>query len=147
MVIILKTFYVFKLNKNYSVVAKNHPENIYILLNSIYTYKDGDIIVAFDLFNEICISINKDFFNIYFYNKLKNNDEYTKFKNIHMYNNYLTGEVSKMEVNISHIKIKSNIDENIFILNMLDNLFICNFKNSKYKYFTNKDRINSKMML
>lgn len=143
----MKTFYVFKLNKNYSVVAKNHPENIYILLNSIYTYKNGDVIVAFDLFNEICIPINKEFFNMYFYNKLKHNDEYTKFKNIHMYNNYLTGEVSKMEVNISHIKIKSNIDENIFILNLLENLFICNFKNSKYKYFTNKDRINSKMML
>lgn len=140
----MKTFYVFKLNKNYSVVAKNHPENIYILLNSIYTYKNGEVIVAFDLFNEICIPINKEFFNMYFYNKLKHSDEYTKFRNTHMYNNYLTGEVSKMEVNTSHIKIKSNINENIFILNLLDNLFICDFK-TKYYYFNKVSNKTNKL--
>lgn len=140
MVIILKTFYIFKLNKNYNLVANKNSENIYILLNSIYTYKKGDIIVAFDLFNEVCIPINKDFYNTYYFNKLKNDEEYTKFKNIHMYNNYLTGEVSKMIVGNSHIKIKSNEDNNIFIINLIDNLFLCDFKNGYYKYFNNKDK-------
>ena len=141
MVIILKTFYVFKLNKNYNLVAKRNPENIYILLNSIYTYKKGDIIVAFDLFNEVCNSINKDFFNKYFYEKLNIYDEYTKYRNVHMYNNYLTGEVSKMEVSISHIKIKSNISDNIFILNLLDNLFMCDFKNGYYFYNKRNEKV------
>lgn len=130
----MRTFYIFKLNKNYVSVAKNYPYNIFILLNSIYTYKKRDIIVAFDLFNEICIPINKDFFDKYYYNKLKSNEEYTKFKNIHMYNNYFTGEVSKMIVNISHIKIKSNIEDNIFITNLIDNLFICDFKENWFIY-------------
>ena len=130
----MKTFYIFKLNKNYDLVAKKHPENIFILLNSIYTYKKGDIIVAFDLFNEICTLINKEFFNTYYYNKLKVLDEYTKFKNTHMYNNYLTNETSKMEINNTYIKIKSNIIDNIFINNLLANMFICNFKNNNYIY-------------
>lgn len=141
MVIILKTFYIFKLNKNYSDVAKRNPENIFILLNSIYTYKKSDILVAFDLFNEICLPINKNFFNIYYYDKLKSLEEYTKFKNIHMYNNYLTEEVSKMEVNNCYIKIKSNMNDNIFLNNLLEYMFICDFKNRNYEY-----RIKSKII-
>ena len=141
MVIILKTFYIFKLNKNYSNVAKRNPKNIFILLNSIYTYKKRDILVAFNLFNEICLPINKEFLNLYYYDNLKSLEEYTKFKNIHMYNNYLTEEVSKMEVNNCYIKIKSNLNDNIFLNNLLDYMFICDFKNRNYEY-----RIKSKII-
>lgn len=143
----MRTFYVFKLNKNYISIAKNNPYNIFILLNSIYTYKKSDIIVAFDLFNEICIPINREFFDKYFYDKLKKKEEYTKFKHIHMYHDYFTGEESKMTVNVSHIKIKSNKEENIFISNLIDGLFICDFKNN-FCYFWNKiieERITSKV--
>lgn len=145
MVIILKTFYIFKLNKTYSDIAKKKPFNIYALLNSIYTYKSGSIQVAFDLFKEICIPINKEFFNEYYYSKLKILEEYTKFKNTHMYNNFLSGETSKMIINTSHILIKSNISDNVFILNLIDNLFICDFKNSYYKYSSSKEKMKEKL--
>lgn len=137
----------FKLNKNYISIAKNNPGNIFILLNSIYTYKKSDIIVAFDLFDEICMPINKDFFDKYYYNRLKNNEEYTKFKNIHMYHNYFTGEVSKMVINVSHIKIKSNKENNIFISNLIGELFICDFKNNMFIYWNRikEEQIHSKV--
>lgn len=139
----MRTFYVFKLNKNYISVVRNNPYNIFILLNSIYTYKKSDVMVAFDLFNEICIPINKDFFDKYYYDKLKDKEEYTKFKNIHMFHDYFSGEVSKMVVNISHIKIKSNIKDNIFISNLIEGLFICDFKNELYIYL---NKINDKQV-
>lgn len=137
----------FKLNKNYISIAKNNPGNIFILLNSIYTYKKSDIIVAFDLFDEICMPINKDFFDKYYYNRLKNNEEYTKFKNVHMYHNYFTGEVSKMVINVSHIKIKSNKENNIFISNLIGELFICDFKNNIFIYCNEikEEQIHSKV--
>ena len=144
----MRTFYVFKLNKNYITPAKKEPYNIYLLLNSIYSYKRTDITIPFNLFKEVCIPINKDFFDKYFYDKLNNDEGYTKFKSIHMYHNYFTGEESKMAVNISHIKIKSNIEENIFITNLIDGLFICDFKNS-ICYFCNKSydsRVGSKVV-
>lgn len=128
----------FKLNKNYISVAKNNPYNIFILLNSIYTYKKSDIIVAFDLFNEVCIPINSDFFDKYYFESLKEREEYTKFKNIHMFHDYFTGEVSKMIVNISHIKIKSNQEENIFMSKLIEGLFICDFNNN-FCYYWNKN--------
>ena len=137
----MKTFYLFKISENYINIAKKTPENIYVLLSSIYRQNKRNIDIAFNLFNEICLPINNEFFNDYIYKKLKSNEEYTKFKNTHMYNNYFTDEVSKMIIRISNIKIKSNIKENIFIINLSDlgNLFICDFENNYYDYFLNKE--------
>jgi len=139
MVIILRTFYVFKLKKNYTNIAASKPNNIYIMLKSIYSYKKKDIIVAFNLFDELCSPINIEFLNKYIYDKLKNNDSYTKFKNVHMFHDYFTDEESKMSVLKSHIKIKSTKENNIFINNIsyLTNLFVCDFIFNKYNYFDN----------
>lgn len=138
----MKTFYLFKLNANYINIAKFTPYNIFVLLNSINKHNKKEINVAFNLFNEICLPINNDFFNDYIYKKLKSSDEYIKFKNVHMYNNYFTDEVSKMIVGKSHIKIKSNFSDNIFKHNLMDlgNLFICDFENNYYDYFLNKEK-------
>ena len=133
--IILKTFYIFKLNKGIDKLAKKTPYNIYLLFNTIYRYNKKDVLVAFNLFDELCIPINIEFFNKFIYDLLKNNDSYTKFKSIHMYHDYLNNEESKMVVKKSHIRIKSNKDNNIFInnINNLSNFFICDFKNDYYR--------------
>ena len=133
----MRTFYLFKLNDIYSSIACSKPNNIYLLFKSIYTYDKKDILVAFDLFNDISMPINTDFIEIFIFNKLKIDENYTKYRNIHMYNNYLTNEVSKMSVLKSHIKIKSNMYNNIFINNLKDitNLFVCDFIFDKYDYF------------
>ena len=138
----MKTFYLFKINKNFINIAKKTPNNIFILLSSIYNQNKSDINKAFNLFNEVCLPINNDFFNDYIFKKLRVNDRYTRFKNIHMYNDYFTNEVSKMVIRKSHIRIKSNINENIFIINLSDlgNLFICDFDNKYYEYFLNNNR-------
>ena len=104
----MKTFYIFKLNKNYIDIAKKTPNNIFILLSSINNHDKENIIEAFDLFNEICLPINVEFFDDFIFKKLNNYDSYTKFKSVHMYIDYLIDEISKMNINYSHIKIKSN---------------------------------------
>ena len=130
----MKTFYIFKLNKKTLSIARKTPYNIYILLNTIYRQKRKELLKAYNLFDELCIPINNEFFNSYIYEKMKNNEYYTKFKSIHMYNDYLNDETSKMTINLSHIIIKSNKDKNIFIneIEELNDLFICDFKNNKY---------------
>lgn len=144
--IILKTFYIFNLNKSTHILAKKNPYNIYLLLNTIYNQNKLNIISAYNLFNEICNPINKEFYNVYLYDKLKENEYYTKYRNIHMYNDYMSDEISKLTVMNSHIKIKSNKEKNIFIDSIyeLDNLFICDFKNEYYKYLINKGKIKVK---
>lgn len=140
----MKTFYIFKINKKYNLIGISNPYNLYVLFKSIYDYKEKDIITAFDLFNEICLPINSDFFNKFIYDKLINDDLYTKFKNTHMYHNYFSGEESKMIIYKSHIRIKSNETNNIFLYNLKDitELFVCDFINEYYDYF-NKNKIKS----
>ena len=48
-----------------------------------------------------------------------------------------------MIIGKSHIRIKSNIDDNVFIINLRDlgNLFICDFEHSYYEYLLNKGKI------
>ena len=135
----MRTFYLFKLQENYKKIVRSNPNNIYLLLKSIYTYDKKDINVAFDLFDELCLPINIDYLNKCMYDRLKKDEYYTKFKNIHMYNNYFTNEVSKMNISFSHIKIKSNKDNNIFIDNIreLTNLFVCDFMFDNYEYLNN----------
>lgn len=140
----MKTFYIFKINRNYISIGLNNSLNLYLLLKSIYEYKDKDILVAFNLFNELCLPINIDFFNKYIYDRLKSDDLYTKFKNTHMYHNYFSGEESKMIIYKSHVRIKTNEDNNIFLCNLKDltELFVCDFINDYYKYYNgNKDSI------
>lgn len=142
----MKTFYIFKLNNNYINIAKKTPNNIFILLSSINNHNKKRIVEAFDLFNEICLPINVEFFNDYIFKKLNNYDSYTKFKSVHMYHNYFTNEESKMNINNSHIRIKSNKCDNIFITNLYDlgNLFVCDFNNEYYEYLLNRDKSISK---
>lgn len=140
----MKTFYIFKINRNYISIGLNNSLNLYLLLKSIYEYKDKDILVAFNLFNELCLPINIDFFNKYIYDRLKSDDLYTKFKNTHMYHNYFSGEESKMIIYKSHVRIKTNEDNNTFLCNLKDltELFVCDFINDYYKYYNgNKDTI------
>ena len=144
--IILKTFYIFNLNKSTHILAKKNSYNIYLLLSTIYNQNKINIISAYNLFNEICNPINKEFYNVYLYDKLKDNEYYTKYRNVHMYNDYMSDEISKLVVMNSHIKIKSNKEDNIFITTIydLDNLFICDFKNDYFNYLINKSKIKVK---
>ena len=146
MVIILKTFYIFNLNKTTHILAKKNPYHIYLLLLTIYNQNKINIISAYNLFDEICNPINKEFYNIYLFDKLKDNEYYTKYRNIHMYNDYMNDEISKLTIMNTHIKIKSNKEDNIFITTIydLDNLFICDFKNDYFNYLINKSKIKVK---
>ena len=99
--------------------------------------------VAYDLFNDISLPINSDFINLYLFNRLKEDDSYSKFKSVHMYNNYYTNEVSKLSVFNSYIKLKSNFYDNTFINNLkeITNLFVCDFMYDKYKFLNHKKSV------
>ena len=102
----MKTFYIFKINSEYN---KTKSTDLYIVFKTIFKQNKKNINMAFNTYNNIVSSINKDFFNKYIYELLYKEESYTKFKNIHMYNNYLTGEVSKMVINNTYILVKSKV--------------------------------------
>ena len=62
------------------------------------------------------------------------NMNYTNFNNTHMINNFYTDETTKLIVNNSHIKIKTNLEYPSFLndIKSMSNLFICDFINMDY---------------
>lgn len=130
----MRTFYVFKINKEFKVITKDEPYNLYLALNNIYTMDKSNVNLAYRLFDEICDISDTRKLDLQVFNKLKDNDYYIKFNNNHLINNYYTDENSKLTINKSFLKIKSSANYPTFfsILKSVPNLFVIDFTSKDY---------------
>lgn len=147
----MRTYYVFKINKYFSYVYKNKPYKIYKTIEEIYHVKEYDMVLTYKIYEQIALTFNKTKLNEYFNEVYKGNNFYHKNNNTHIYSdNY---EYTKLVVTNSNLKIKSNINNPIFfkdINNCYDNIFICDFINKDYFWLDKvikKDRQNDKMIV
>lgn len=112
----------------------NDKSNIlFKMFNEIYSSNDQDLINKFRLFEQITIPINKKIFNNYIMLKHRDDIFYTKNDNVHTIEN--DKEISRLTINNTFLKIKSNKNINIFIKDIVDSkecLFIIDFKNKDY---------------
>ena len=130
----MRTFYIFKINKEFKIITKDKPYNLYLALDNIYRMDAKDINLAYTLFDQICdvsktVNINSSIFN-----ELKDNDTYTKFNNSHLIYDYYSQENSKLTINTSYIKLKSTSNNPIFFktLKNIPNLFVVDFGSKDY---------------
>ena len=127
----MRIYYIFLIKKEIYEITKNKPENLYKLLESIYLLNNDDVVLGFKMFDKICKTINKKNFNKLLNDINIENLSYTHFNNTHMINDFLNNETTKLIINNSHIKIKSNILYPTFF-NSLENIpyiFVCDFIN------------------
>lgn len=112
----------------------NDKSNIlFKMFNEIYSSNDQDLINKFRLFEQITIPINKKIFNNYIMLKHRDDMFYTKNDNVHTIEN--DKEISRLTINNTFLKIKSNKNINTFIKDIVDSrecLFIIDFKNKDY---------------
>jgi len=130
----LRTFYIFKINREFKTITYKKPYNLFLALNNIHNMDTSDIHLATKLFSEICDETDTKKMNLSVFNKLKHSDSYTKFNNNHLINNYFTTENSKLTINRTHLKLKSTINDPSFfdILKHIPNLFVIDFKSKDY---------------
>lgn len=130
----LRTFYIFKINKEFKTITKNKPYNLYLALDNIHKMDTKDINLAYRLFDEICDIDKKVNINASIFNEFKDNDSYTKFNNNHLIYDYYTKENSKLTINTSYLKLKSTSNNPIFfnILKDYPNLFVIDFGSKDY---------------
>ena len=112
----------------------NDKSNIlFKMFNEIYSSNDQDLINKFRLFEQITIPINKKIFNNYIMLKHRDDIFYTKNDNVHTIEN--DKEISRLTINNTFLKIKSNKNINSFIKDIVDSkecLFIIDFQNKDY---------------
>ena len=129
----MRTFYIFKINNMFQTFYNDKSNILFKMFNEIYSSNDQDLINKFRLFEQITIPFNKRIFNNYVMLKHRDDIFYTKNDNVHTIEN--DKEISRLTINNTFLKIKSNKNINSFIKDIVDSkecLFIIDFKNKDY---------------
>lgn len=130
----MRTFYLFKIKTNYSILTKNNPYNLYKTLEEIYHLKKDEIKIAYDLFSQIRDTFNKELLDNNIYEYYKSKYTYTKINNTHIINDYYTDEKSKLTINPTYLLIRSTKQIPTFLrtITKKNNIFVCDFDNIDY---------------
>ena len=141
----MRTFYIFKINKEYYKLTKDLPYNLYSAYLNIKLSTKNNLKLLYNEYFSITDSINKNTLNNLIYSKLKNIDGYSVYQNIHRYNNYYTDEESKLIILNSYMIIKSNINNSSFFKEIMNipNLFVIDFEKEDYFFLNNIKNIKS----
>ena len=115
------------------------PGNLYKILESIYKMDETELVYAYNLFKQICISIDNLNINNKIYLKMHNDLVYTKLGNEHIINNLYKDEVSILKVKKSHMLLDCNNSYSTFfsfLNNENKNYFICDFASNDYFFLS-----------
>ena len=130
----MRTFYIFKINREFKTITRNKPYNLYLALDNIHSMNSENVSLAYKLFDEICDMPNTKELNLTIFNEYKDSDYYIKFNNNHLINNYYTTENSKLTINKTYLKLKSSLNNPTFFkaLKNIPNLFVIDFASKDY---------------
>lgn len=130
----MRIYYLFEIKENIIKNYKNNYDELFQLLESIYKLKEDDLILGYNIFNKIVNPIDKDNFNNYIKNKNISSENYICYDYTHIINDFYNDESTKLIINNSHIKIKTNKNAPSFFYNIrnFDNMFVCDFDHHDY---------------
>ena len=132
-VMIMRTFYIFKINKEFSLLLKENPYTLYKTLENIYLLDKESISIGKDLLEQVASLINIDAINKMIYEKNKDNDFYMKIGSNHRIYNKYRDEETIITVKNTHIYLTTNVlPKNIHLFLPSKDLFVCDFQNRDY---------------
>ena len=139
----MRTFYLFDVKENILKNYRNNHEELYSLLESIHYLKTEDIILGFNIYQRIVNPMKKEEYNDYIKKNNLGKENYICYNYTHTINDFYFNESTKMIINNSHIKIKTNKNVPSFFYNIRNfkNIFVCDFNN--HDYFLLEDTIYS----
>lgn len=139
----MRTFYLFDVKENVLKNYRNNYEELYSLLESIHYLKTEDIILGFNIYQRIVNPMKKEEYNDYIKKNNLGKENYICYNYTHTINDFYFNESTKMIINNSHIKIKTNKNVPSFFYNIRNfkNIFVCDFNN--HDYFLLEDTIYS----
>lgn len=137
----MRTFYLFDVKENILKNYRNNYEELYSLLESIHYLKTEDIILGFNIYQRIVNPMKKEEYNDYIKKNNLGKENYICYNYTHTINDFYFNESTKMIINNSHIKIKTNKNVPSFFYNIRNfkNIFVCDFNN--HDYFLLQDTI------
>ncbi|MDE6285153.1 MAG: hypothetical protein K2M17_05350, partial [Bacilli bacterium] len=92
----MRTFYVFKINRDLAILMDDAPYNLYKTLEGIYLLNKENISYGKDLLDQLITPLEKDKINRLIYDINKDNDFYMKFGDMHKIVNKYRQEETKI---------------------------------------------------
>ena len=136
----MRTFYIFKIKKEFVNLYLENPNNLYKTLEHLYSLNQNDLIHGENLFSQLTDMIDKDNLDKALFIKYHQKCNYKKRGKKHIINNIYKDEVSSLIARSSYLKIDTNnqLPEFFDYLNSYhENFFVCDFKNQDY-FFLNQ---------
>ena len=130
----MRTFYIFNIKKEMSILTHDTPYNLYRTIESLYYLDNINLGLSYKLYDQIFDSFDKEYMNIVINRIYQNNNYYYQENNRHVISNKYKPENSYLYIHRSHLLLKSNVIKPTLLTNYTnsDNLFVCDFKNKDY---------------
>lgn len=129
----MRTFYIFRINRQMGILLKNSPYNLFKSLEDIYLLDKTSIGIGKDLLDSLVVPIDKEKCNRLIYELNKDNDFYMKNGDTHKIVNKYRNENTTIIVKNSHILLKTNIiNRDIKKFLPVTQAFACDFQNKDY---------------
>lgn len=131
----MRTYFVFKIRKEFSQLYEENSRSLYEVLRHLYYMKKHEMNYGFNLFSQLIEKIDKYELNKAIYVRYHNNMVYSKSGNEHIINNLYKDEISVLTIKNSYILITANHNYSSFfnIINEFDDrYFICDFTYQDY---------------
>lgn len=129
----MRTFYIFKINREMGILLKDSPYNLFKSLEDIYLLDKSNISLGKDLLDQLIVPIDRVKYNKIIYDMNKDNDFYMKSGDMHKIINKYRKEETTIVVKNSHILLKTNIiSRDIKKYLPIEAMFACDFSNKDY---------------
>lgn len=131
----MRTFYIFKMKKEFVSLYQNSPGSLYNVLKHLYYMKRHEMSYGFNLFQQLTDKIDKNKLDREIYIKYHDEMVYSKNHDEHIINNLYKDEISILIIKSTYILINANRNYSSFftILESLgDEYFVCDFVSQDY---------------
>ena len=134
----MRKFYIFNINNEFRILNRNNEYDLFRQMESIKKLSKDEFYIAIKIFNTLASTININNINNEVFNQNRDNDFYTKYRNIHMINNYYKDEESKLTINKTYMILETNKPKSSFFKYLKNKgLFVCDFENKDYFWLDN----------
>ncbi len=131
----MRTFYIFRMKKEFVNLYKESPSSLYNVLKHLYHMKRYEMNYGFNLFHQLTEKIEKDKLDREIYIKYHDEMIYSKNQNEHVINNLYKDEVSILTIKNAYILITANKNYSSFfsiIETLGEEYFVCDFTYQDY---------------
>jgi hypothetical protein len=132
----MRIYYIFYVKEEIYDVTKNNPLRLYEALEKVHVMSNSNLPLSIKTYEKLVNPIDKKNIDLLIKNINEDNMNYMCFNNTHVINDFYTSENTKLILNNTYMKLKSNATFPSFLkdIRKIPNLFVCDFVNMDYFY-------------